>query len=117
MGAYAAIVIQLVIFGVFMAQVRIRSANWKLSINISLFKHIVLPIIGLFVILMFDVSPFLGAILFLELIVPLAVNNVNLAALYNCKPIDATFSVLVSSFVFIGLIYLYIIIMNSFFGM
>lgn len=117
MGAYAAIVMQLVIFGVFMSQVKIKTANWKLSLNIALFKHIILPIIGLFVILYFKVDPFIGAIIFLELIVPLAVNNVNLAALYNCKPIDTTFSVLISSLTFIGLIYFYILIINKFFGL
>jgi len=117
MGAYSAIVMQLIIFGVFMSQVRIKTANWHLSLNIALFKHIVLPIVGLFVILYFDIDPFVGAILFLELIVPLAVNNVNLSALYNCKPIDTTFSVLISSLVFVSLIYGYILIINKFFGL
>jgi len=117
MGAYAAIVMQLVIFGVFMSQVKIKTANWKLSLNIALFKHIVLPVIGLFVILYFNIDPFVGAILFLELIVPLAVNNVNLSALYNCKPIDTTFSVLVSSLTFVAFVYLYILIINKFFGL
>ncbi|XPV70684.1 MAG: AEC family transporter [Halarcobacter sp.] len=115
MGAYAAIVMQLVIFGIFMSQVKIKTANWKLSLNISLFKHIILPLVGLYVILYFNISPFVGAIIFLELIVPLAVNNVNLASLYNCKPIDTTFSVLISSILFIGLIFLYLLVMHSFF--
>lgn len=117
MGAYAAIVMQLVIFGVFMSQVKIKTANWKLSLNIALFKHIVLPVLGLLIILYFDVDPFIGGIIFLELMVPLAVNNVNLASLYNCKPVDTTFSVLISSFVFIGLIYFYILILDKFFGL
>lgn len=116
MGAYAAIVMQLVIFGIFMSQVKVKSANWSLALNISLFKHIILPIVGLFVILYFDVSPLIGGILFLELMVPLAVNNVNLASLYNCKPIDTTFSIVVSSLVFVLFIYVYIFIINSFFG-
>lgn len=117
MGAYAAIVMQLVIFGIFMSQVKIRTANWKLSLNITLFKHIILPIIGLYIILLFKIDPFVSAIIFLELIVPLAVNNVNLSALYNCKPIDTTFSVLVSSSFFVLLMYFYILIINSFFGL
>ena len=117
MGAYASIVMQLVIFGIFMSQVRVKTANWKLSLNISLFKHIVLPLIGLYTILYFELDPFVGAIIFLELIVPLAVNNVNLSSLYNCKPIDTTFSVLISSFVFVALIYFYILIINKFFGL
>ena len=116
MGAYTAIVMQLVIFGVFMSQVKVRTANWKLSLNISLFKHVILPLVGLYVILYFDMGALIGAIIFLELIVPLAVNNVNIASLYNCKPIDVTFSVLISSFVFIGFIYGYILIINMFFA-
>ncbi len=116
MGAYAAIVMQLIVFGIFMSQVRIRSANWNLSINITLFKHIILPIIGLFVIVYFKIDPFVGAIIFLELIVPLAVNNVNLSALYNCKPIDTTFAVIISTLSFIGFMAIYIIVIDKFFG-
>ncbi len=116
MGAYAAIVMQLVVFGIFMSQVKVKSANWNLSINITLFKHIILPIIGLFVIVYFKIDPFVGAIIFLELIVPLAVNNVNLSALYNCKPIDTTFAVIISTLSFIGFMAIYIIAIDKFFG-
>ncbi|WP_320035714.1 AEC family transporter [Halarcobacter sp.] len=116
MGAYAAIVMQLVVFGIFMSQVKIKTANWSLSINVVLFKHIILPIVGLFVILFFNIDPFIGSIIFLELIVPLAVNNVNLASLYNCKPVDTTFAILVSSIAFIILVYFYILIIHNFFG-
>ncbi|WP_298750521.1 AEC family transporter [uncultured Arcobacter sp.] len=117
MGAYTAIVMQLVIFGIFMSQVKIRSANWNLALNISLFKHFVLPVVGLFVILFFDLPAFVGAIIFMELFVPLAVNNVNIASLYKCKPIDTTFSVLISSFIFIFLMYVYIVSIEMFFGL
>lgn len=116
MGAYAAIVMQLVIFGVFMSQIKIKTANWNLSLNVVFFKHILLPMIGLFVIAYFGIDPFVSSIIFLELIVPLAVNNVNLSALYNCKPIDTTFAVLISTLSFVGLVYFYILIINKFFG-
>lgn len=116
MGAYSAIVMQLIIFGVFMSQIKVKTANWKLSLNITLFKHIILPAVGLCVIVLFDIHPFVGAIIFLELMVPLAVNNVNIASLYNCKPIDTTFAVLVSTLAFVGFVYFYIIIIKSFFG-
>ncbi len=117
MGAYSAIVMQLIIFGIFMSQVKIKSANWNLALNISLFKHVLLPTVGLGVILFFDLPLFVGAIIFMELFVPLAVNNVNISSLYKCKPIDTTFAVLVSSFVFIVLMYIYILCINSFFGL
>lgn len=112
MGAYSAIVIQLVIFGLFMAQLKIKTANWKLTLNIIFFKHLLLPLIGIIIILQFSIDPIVAAIIFLELAVPLAVNNINLTALYNCKPIDTTFVVLVSSVIFILLIYGYIFIAN-----
>lgn len=117
MGSYSAIVIQLVIFGIFIAQVKVRTANWKLGLNISLFKHLILPLIGLLVILQFDIDPMVGAVIFLELTVPLAVNNINLSSLYNCKPIDTTFAVLIGSGIFILLIYFYIMIIQHFFGL
>lgn len=116
MGAYSAIVLQLVIFGIFISQVKIKSANWKLGLNIVLFKHIILPLIGIFIIINLKIDPFIASIIFLELIVPLAVNNVNIASLYNCKPIDTTFSILVSSISFVLLIYFYIYIIHNFFG-
>ncbi|WP_223294385.1 AEC family transporter [Arcobacter nitrofigilis] len=117
MGAYTAIVMQLIIFGIFMSDVKIKSANWHLALNISLFKHFILPSVGLCVIFLFDLPPLVSAIIFMELFVPLAVNNVNLASLYKCKPVDATFSVLVSSFIFVILTYGYILLINYFFGL
>ncbi|WP_428023435.1 AEC family transporter [Arcobacter sp.] len=117
MGAYSAIVMQLIIFGVFMAQVKIKSANWNLALNISFFKHLILPVVGLFLVQLFDLPAMVGAIIFMELFVPLAVNNVNLSSLYNCKPIDTTFSVLVSSLAFIFFMYIYILCIDLFFGL
>lgn len=116
MGAYAAIVMQLVIFGIFISQVKLKKANWKLAINISLFKHLLLPVVGFFIIMLFEVPSYVGAIILLELMVPLAVNNVNLASLYNCKPLDTTFSVIISSFVFLLCIYFYLLVFKHFFG-
>lgn len=117
MGAYAAIVIQLVIFGIFIAQVKVKTANWKLALNISLFKHIILPLVGIYIILFFDINPMVAAVIFLELTVPLAVNNINLSSLYNCKPIDTTFAVMIGCAIFVGMMYFYIIIIKHFFGL
>lgn len=116
MGAYTAIVMQLIVFGIFISKVKIKTANYKLSFDVVLFKHFILPFVALFVIYIFDLPMFLAAILFLECIVPLAVNNVNLASLYNCKPVDVTFTIVVSSLLFTFLIYFYILIINTYFG-
>jgi len=115
MGAYTAIVLQLVIFGIYLSEIRIKTTNWNLSLNIVLIKHIVLPAVGLMVILYFDMNPYVSAILFMELMVPLAVNNVNLAALYNCKPHDTTSAILMTTIAFIALIYFYLEIIHYFF--
>jgi len=48
-----------------------------------------------------DLEPMVATLIFIELIVPLAVTNVNLAALYECKPLDVTLLVFFTSLVFI----------------
>lgn len=117
MGAYTSIVIQLLIFGMYIASIRIKTIPWKLSIHISFIKHIFLPFVGIFIIIYFsNLNSFVASILIMELMMPLAVNNVNLAALYNCKPSSVAATILLSSLIFIFLLYLYIQIINFFIG-
>lgn len=115
MGSYTAIVLQLVIFGIYLSQIKIKTTAWKLSFHISFVKHILLPVVGLGVIFLSDLNNYVAAILLMELMVPLAVNNVNMAALYNCRPHDVTSAILISSLVFIALIYFYLIVIKHFF--
>ena len=117
MGSYTAIVMQLVIFGIYLSQVKVKTTAWKLSFHITLVKHILLPLVGLGVIFLSDLNPYVAAILLMELMVPLAVNNVNIAALYNCRPHDVTSAILISSLAFIGLIYFYLQLIEYFFGL
>ena len=72
---------------------------------------------GLGVILVSSLNPYVAAILLMELMVPLAVNNVNMAALYNCRPHDVTSTILISSLAFIAFIYFYLGIIQHFFGL
>ncbi|RXJ93705.1 permease [Malaciobacter molluscorum] len=116
MGAYSSMVIQLIIFGVYLSEVKIKTMNWKLSLHISLVKHFILPIVGIFFVLQSDLSSFVGSVILMQLMIPLAVNNVNLAALYNCKPHDVTASVLISTITFSLLLYFYIHIIKYFLG-
>ena len=117
MGSYTAIVMQLVIFGIYLSQVKVKTTAWKLSFHITFVKHILLPLVGLGVIFLSDLNPYVAAILLMELMVPLAVNNVNIAALYNCRPHDVTSAILISSLAFIGLIYFYLQLIQYFFGL
>jgi len=115
MGAYASMVIQLLIFGMYLSKVKVKVLPWYNALHISFVKHILLPFVGLVVIIYFsDLNSYVASILIMELMVPLAVNNVNLAALYNCKPYDVTASVLLSSVIFILLLYFYIEIIEYF---
>ena len=109
MGAYTSMVLQLLIFGIYLSKIKVKTIPWYLSLQVSFIKHIFLPLFGIFVIMCFtDLNPYVTSILIMELMVPLAVNNVNMAALYNCKPYDVTASILVSSIIFVFLVYPYI---------
>jgi len=115
MGAYASMVIQLLIFGMYLSKVKIKQMSWYAPLHISFVKHFVLPFVGLVFILNFtELNSMVAAILIMELMVPLAVNNVNLAALYDCKPYEVTASILVSSTLFLFLLYFYIQIIEYF---
>lgn len=102
MGAYCTMVIQLVIFGMYLYSTKLKSINPKLILHVSLIKFILTPLIAGFMLFgMLDLDPMVASLIFLELIVPLAVTNVNLAALYECKPLDVTVLVFFTSLVFI----------------
>ncbi len=49
-----------------------------------------------------------ASILIMELMMPLAVNNVNFSVVYNTKPSDVAATILVSSAIFVGLLHFYI---------
>ena len=88
---------------------------WHLSLHISFVKHILLPVVGIIIIVYFtNLNSFVASILIMELMVPLAVNNVNLAALYNCKPFDVAATILISSSLFVMFLYFYIEVINYF---
>ncbi len=115
MGAYTSMVIQLFIFGTYLSSVKVKVLPWYSSLHISFVKHVLLPAIGIVIILYFtNLNSYVASILIMELMVPLAVNNVNLAALYHCKPYDVAASILISSVVFVTLLYFYIQIIEYF---
>lgn len=116
MGSYTSMVIQLVVFGIYLSDVKIKIIPWKLATHIILVKHILLPIIGIFFICYFtNLNPYSASILTMCIMVPLAVSNVNLSALYNCHPEDVAITVLISCVVFMLLSPIYIEIVNYFF--
>ncbi len=105
MGAYSAIVIQLVILGVYLSGIKIKGHNYKLSLSVSFVKLIILPIVGVVFALFSSLSTDISIILIISLFAPLAVSNLNIAALYNCKQNLVAEIILVSSVLFLILIY------------
>ncbi|MDC0932601.1 AEC family transporter [Arcobacteraceae bacterium] len=105
MGAYAAIVVQLIILGVYLSGVRLKNHDYKLSLSVSLVKLIFLPFIGIIFVLSSSLSNEISAILIISLFAPLAVTNVNMSALYNCKPQSVAGVIVMSSFLFLICIY------------
>jgi predicted permease len=86
MGAYTGLVIQLIIFGMFLATVSWNTVYPKIAAIVLACKFIVLPMIALIFVRLFKINHFFSQLLFLQTLVPIAVNNVNLASLYDCYP-------------------------------
>lgn len=102
LGAYASITIQLLLFGIYLTTVKLRQIDWRLTFGVTSVKFIVLPAITFAALLFIPLGTTVKAILFMELIMPLAVANVNFAALYDCRPGDAAALVFWTSLLFLG---------------
>jgi predicted permease len=101
MGAYASMVLQLMIFGMFLYSVKVKNLNLKLILHVSNIKFLIIPVLSYIILKNLGLNDYILAIILLELLVPLAVTNVNLSSLYDCKPVDVTTLVLVTSIIFI----------------
>ena len=103
MGAYASMTMQLVLFGIYLYGIKLGEINFRLSAWVNGTKFLLIPSITFAVLHYVEMDPMVKGILFLELIVPLAVANVNLASLYNCLPRTVTVQVFITSIVFLGI--------------
>jgi malate permease and related proteins len=101
MGAYASMVMQLVLFGIYLYDVKLRTINRLLTFWVGGVKFVLLPLFAFGVLQLVDLDPMVKGILFLELVMPLAVANVNLGSLYDCRPRDITAQVFITSVLFL----------------
>ena len=106
MGAYANMVIQLFIFGMYLYGVKTKEIDFRLFTFVSVLKFVITPILALYILSLFTLEDVIYNVILLELLVPLAVTNVNLSALYNCKVNQVTFLVFSTSVIFLGYIFL-----------
>ena len=104
-GAHASITIQLYLFGLFLAEIRLKKISLFLNTWVNVAKFLLLPAFGFF--LLFIVSdtlripPVIQGVFLLELIVPLAINNANLARLYHSCSTEAAEVVFTSTLLFL----------------
>ncbi len=114
MGAYASIVIQLMLFGIYLYSVKVKSINLKLTIFTVIVKFIVLPLVTYMVLSFLSIEPLLKGILLMSLMMPLAVANINLAALYDSLPREVTALIFITSILFLGYFMLVVPILKGF---
>jgi predicted permease len=104
MGAFASIVIQLLIFGIYVAEIKTKEVEFKLSFVTIVNKFVIFPLVAYFILKLFNLKPLVFKAVLLEVLTPLAVTNVNLAALFNLYPSKVAYLVILSSILFIGVI-------------
>ena len=105
MGAYAGIVLQLFLLGTFLQGIRIQELAPKLFVGTISQKFIIIPLASAFILSFTELSLFVQGIIFMEMMTPLAIANINLASLYDCKPKEVTSLILVSTLLFIPLLF------------
>lgn len=106
MGAYASMTMQLFLFGIYLYGTKIKEISKRLVIWVLAFKFILLPGVAFIVLINIELESMIKGIIFIELMMPLAVANVNLASLYDCSPKVVTALVFFSSILFLGVIFI-----------
>ena len=106
MGAYASMTMQLFLFGIYLYGTKIKEISKRLIIWVLAFKFILLPAVAFIVLINIELDSMIKGIIFIELMMPLAVANVNLASLYDCSPKLVTALVFISSLTFLGIVFI-----------
>jgi predicted permease len=115
MGAYAGIVLQLFLLGTFLYGIKLANIKKSLFIGVISQKFIIIPMATAIILSFSHFSLYVQGIIFMEMIVPLAVANINLASLYNCRPQNVTSLILLSTVLFIPIMFILIQIVSKFY--
>ena len=108
MGAYSGIVLQLFLLGTFLYGIRIREVHPKLFIGTLSQKFLFVPLLAALILSLTTLPPLVQAIILMEMITPLAVANINLASLYDCRPQDVTALILISTLLFVPVLFVFV---------
>ncbi|QOR61199.1 AEC family transporter [Sulfurovum sp. ST-21] len=106
MGAYAGIVLQLFLLGTFLQGIRVHELHSRLFVGTMTQKFFIVPLFTAVVLHFTDLPPMVQGVLFMEMMVPLAVANINLASLYDCRPKDVTSLILISTLLFLPILFI-----------
>ena len=115
MGAYTGIVLQLFLLGTFLQGIRIKELHPKLFIGTISQKFIIVPLATAVILSFTNLPLFVQGVIFMEMMVPLAVANINLASLYNCRPKDVTSLILLSTLLFMPLLFVLSYVINHYY--
>jgi predicted permease len=69
-------------------------------------KFIIIPLVTAFILSFTDLSLFVQGVILMEMMVPLAIANINLASLYDCRPKEVTALILLSTLIFVPVLFL-----------
>lgn len=105
MGAYTSIVMQLFLFGLYLYGTEVKEISKRLTLWVISIKFLFLPAAAFLILYSIEMDSMIKGIIFLELLMPLAIANVNFASLYDCKPKIVTALVFISSLMFLGVIF------------
>ncbi len=104
MGAYAGIVLQLFLLGTFLSGIKLREISNRLFFGVMGQKFILVPLATYIILSFIHVEPLLKNILLMQMLTPLAIANINLAAIYDCRPKDVTTLILISTVAFAAVV-------------
>ena len=99
MAAYSTMVIQLMIFGMFIATLHRKSMDLKHISFIQITKFVLVPLTVLLLAKQVTLPVLALHCLFIQSIMPIAVNNMNLSALYDCHPQKVAMQAIISTII------------------
>jgi malate permease and related proteins len=112
MGAYASMVVQLLLFGMYLQESTLHRVSRKLLVWVMSMKFLIMPLLTFALLLLSSLSNEVKAMIFMELFMPLAVANINIASLFKCHVSSVTVLVFFSSILFLILMFAYLPLIN-----
>lgn len=116
MGAYAGIVLQLFLLGTFLYGIKLTHIKKSLFITVMSQKFLFIPLATAFILSFTDLSLFIQGVIIMEVTVPLAIANINLASLYNCRPQEVTTLIMLSTLMFLPILFILSEVLSRFYS-